>query len=51
MVVAPAESIVTTLVDTDTTPVEPTTVYVNAPGLVEFEDGSGNVKVPTPPDT
>lgn len=51
MVVVPAESIVTTLVDTDTTPFVSTTVYVKAPGLLEFEDGCGSVKVPTPPDT
>lgn len=51
MVVVPAESIVTTLVDTDTIPVVPTTEYVNAPGLLEFEDGCGSVKVPTPPHT
>ena len=51
MVVEPTASIVTTLLDTDTTPVEPTTEYVNAPGLLPLEDGCGNVNVPTPPET
>ena len=50
MVVEPAAIIVATLLDTDTIPVEPTTEYENAPGLLPLEDGCGNVKVPVPPD-